>query len=90
MKSHSDNQNLVTKDFLKLELSDLKNELQGELGALEKRLGKKLDNVTNMLVDVAGQLQDMREENTIGTHQIKELRTTSGDHEKRISKLEIT
>lgn len=72
----------------------LREELKNEIATLEERLGKafdkRFDKVTNMLVDVAGHLQVIREEMTIGTHQVHELREIADNHEKRISKLEAS
>lgn len=55
---------------------------------LEERLVKHRDDILSRLDDVMGQLEGMREENTISYHQSREFLETTEDHEKRIKKLE--
>jgi hypothetical protein len=40
--------------------------------------------------EVVGELQNMREDNMIGTYQMRELRENVDDYEKRIKKLETS
>ncbi|MCL4419784.1 hypothetical protein M1146_06865 [Patescibacteria group bacterium] len=49
---------------------------------------KYRDDILTKIDEVMGELQTMREENTIGTYQTRELREQVDDHEKRIIKLE--
>ncbi len=49
---------------------------------------KYRDDVLTKLDGVMGELQTMREENTIGTYQIGELKERVDDHEKRVTRLE--
>jgi BMFP domain-containing protein YqiC len=79
--------------------------LQKELGSLEKRVDIKLENlkqdidekargyrddVLTKLDGVMGELQTIREENTVGTYQMSELRRRVDNHDKRIASLEKT
>lgn len=48
------------------------------------------DENMNRLDEVMGELQNIREDNTIGTYQARELRENVDDHEKRIKKLETS
>lgn len=48
------------------------------------------DENTTRFDEIVGELQNMREDNIIGTYQIRELRENVDDHEKRITKLETS
>ena len=48
------------------------------------------DENMNRLDDVMGELENIREDNMIGTYQTRELRENVDNHEKRISKLETS
>src|SRR3972149_8461411 len=54
----------------------------GQIG-LEKRLGDKIDNLTNIVLDFISRVKTLEDENALGVEQY-------GDHEKRISKLEAS
>lgn len=69
--------------------------LEGKVDGIEKRLGDKidgievkLDRIANQLDGFVGRVDDLTNDNEIGTDQIHLLRETSKDHEKRIAKLE--
>lgn len=49
---------------------------------------KYRDDVLTKLDGVIGELQTMREENTMGTYQTGEIKERVDDHEKRITRLE--
>jgi len=57
---------------------------------LDSKLTKYKDEILNGLDEVMGELQAMREDNTIGIHQTRVLREDVDNHEKRITKLEST
>ncbi len=48
----------------------------------------KLDKISNQLDGFVGRVDDLSNDNEIGTDHIHELRKTTKDHEKRIAKLE--
>ncbi|MEK7159913.1 MAG: hypothetical protein AAB702_00330 [Patescibacteria group bacterium] len=80
--------NYVTKSFLKAELKVALNDFRhGLLKELNEKSKKYRDDILTKLDEVVGELQTMREENTIGVHQTRELREEVDDHEKRITKL---
>lgn len=72
---------LVTKDFLEEKLSKVKSELRNELRVYHDEIMTKLD-------EIVGELQTMREENTIGAYQTPEIRNQVEDHERRLKRLE--
>lgn len=63
-----------------------------KLENLERRVDEKAkqyrDDVLIKMDEAIGELQTMREENTIGSHQITRLNDQVEDHEKRIKILE--
>lgn len=81
MKKNSVASELVTKSFLRSELDDLKKEID------EKAQGYR-DQILTKLDGVMGELQTIREDNVIGTHQTSQLREEVDNHEKRIRNLE--
>lgn len=90
MKKKNDDQDAVTKGFLKDTLQNYptKADLREELEKVDARVEKRHDEVMNAIDGVMKELENMREDNLIGTYQIRELRETSEDHEKRIAKIE--
>ena len=85
MKRKSDLLEPATKEdvreLLKEEIQEAKKELREEIHEFKDDIMTKLD-------DIAGQLETMRDENTIGSYQTRNLNETVEDHEKRIKKLE--
>lgn len=77
----------VTKSFLK---AQLKTALNKQTREFDQKSKKYRDEILTGLDEVMGELQTMREENTIGVHQTRELREDVDGHEKRITKLEST
>ena len=57
-------------------------------GRIDENAQKYRDQILNSNDKLVKELQEMREENTIGSHQIRELNGQVDDHEKRIGKLE--
>ena len=57
---------------------------------MDENAAKYRDEILTKLDGVMGELQAMREENTVGAHQTRELREQVNDHEKRIEHLEKT
>lgn len=103
MKRQNSSSELVTKKDLKQELgkfatkADLKNEtisLRMNLDKLKLEIDDKArqyrDQVLTKLDGVMGELQNIREDNIIGSHQTAEMRDQVENHEKRIQKLEQT
>lgn len=52
------------------------------------KMGSTIDKISNQLDGFVGRVDDLTNNNEIGTDQIHELRKTAKDHEKRIAKLE--
>ncbi|MBU3978216.1 hypothetical protein KKE68_00765 [Patescibacteria group bacterium] len=85
-------------DKLRTELNNLGDKLRTELNNLGDKLRtefkeefrKYRDENMTRLDEVMGELQAIREDNTIGTYQIRELRTDVDEHEKKIKKIEKT
>ncbi len=71
----------ITTGFLNLRLDQLKQELNDTARQYRDQILTRLD-------EVMGELQNIREDNAIGSHQISELGKTTNNHEKRIKKLE--
>ncbi len=65
---------------------------KGDLLQLEEKLEDKItgfkDDIMTRLDDISGQLETMRQENTIGSYQTHNLEEKVDDHEKRLKKLE--
>ena len=88
--------NLATEEFLKKELSDLHKEIKEEMLDLREGIIDQVDSKNRQYKDeiltgldkVMKELEIIREDNVIGTHQIRELRVDVDNHEKRILKLE--
>ena len=79
MKKNSSD--VVTKVFLEIKLDKLKQEIDDNARDYKDEILSKLDGI-------AADLETMREENIIGTHQIRELRTQDASHERRIRDVE--
>ena len=94
----------ATKTDLKRESKILRAELlkieeQGEIlqdkfqelkNNVDENARKYRDQILTRLDEVMGELQTMRDEDTIGTHQIRELRKDVDAHEKKIKALQQT
>ncbi|OGH23138.1 MAG: hypothetical protein A3F31_04060 [Candidatus Levybacteria bacterium RIFCSPHIGHO2_12_FULL_38_12] len=80
---------------LRVELQKVEKSLRVELLRLEERIENSDENaieyrdqILTKLDKVMGELQTMREENTVGAYQIRELREKVDGHELRITRLE--
>ena len=80
-------------------IGKLDEKLDSKIGQLDEKLDSKIkqldnqnreyrDEILTKLDGIMGELQTMREENTIGMYQMREVKEELDDHEKRISKLE--
>lgn len=56
--------------------------------SLKEEIRESGDNLMNKIDSFAGKTATLEEENTVGTHQIRELREEVDGHEKRIKQLE--
>ena len=98
MKKKDNNAELVTRKILKDELSflDVKFEdVDGKFQQIDKKFEEMdknargyRDEILTKLDGVMGEMQTIREDNTIGTYQTRELRVEVDNHEKRIRRLE--
>ena len=82
-----DNKSL-RQEILKVEervenLEEGQKRLENKLDSLEG----KFDKMINTLDGIAGAVDDLRTENSVGTHQIRELNLKTEDHEERIKRL---
>lgn len=88
----SDLESALKKYATREDLLILKGELENKLSDLEQKIDSKAqgyrDEILTKLDGVMGELETMRQENTIGTHQISNLQEASENHEKRIKHLE--
>jgi len=75
------------KEFKKELKTELKTELREDLG---EDIRKFRDEIMTGIDGVMKELEAMREDSTIGTYQIRNLREEADDHEKRITRLEST
>ncbi|MCL4418726.1 hypothetical protein M1146_01335 [Patescibacteria group bacterium] len=82
--------NLVTRAVLKEELGITNRELRGIIEKMDEKNRKYRDQILTGLDGVMKELETMREENTVGTHQIRELDVKVDNHETRIAKLEAS
>ncbi len=100
MKKKSLSAESISKDFLKEKLDDLRIELLTDVRD-EVRLGideakqelddnakKYRDQILSKLVGIAGDLETIKQENTVGGYQLSKLRQSIINHEKRIKKVE--
>lgn len=77
MKQKNNSSDLVTKGFLEVKLQEVDDNAR-----------KYRDEILTKLDGVMGELKTMREETTIGAHQVFELREQVDSHEERITHLE--
>ena len=88
----------ATKDDLKQAINNLdekfatKDDLNDMADLVIGRLEKYMDQTKNEMMThidhISKGIDDMRTENTVGTHQIREIRIQVDDHDKRITTLE--
>ncbi len=81
MKKKNDSLEVVTKVFLEIKLDEVKRDIDDKAKGYRDEILTKLDGVM-------GELQTIREENTVGAYQTRELREEVDSHEKRIRRLE--
>ena len=81
MKQKTTQLNPLTIADLKYFFDELRHEFKEELK-------KYRDENMTRLDEVMGELQTIREDNTIGTYQIRELQKEVDDHETRIRTVE--
>ncbi len=65
-------------------------ESQSRLEEKVDKMGETIEKISNQLDGFVGRVDDLTNDNEIGTEQIHELRDTVKDHGKRISKLEVS
>lgn len=75
---------------LRAELLRLEVKMEGMEERIDENAKKYRDQVLGKLDGVMGELETMRQENTIGAYQTSELRKQIDDHEKRLVQLEKT
>ena len=79
----------VTRRDLREELDRFKKQdLKEGLDGLREEMRDYRDQIMTGLDGVMKELESMREDSTIGTYQIRNLREEVDDHEKRITKIE--
>lgn len=91
MKQKNDSSKNATKGDLELLARSLRKELlqlEERIESLDENARKYRDEILTKLDSVMGELKTMREETTIGAHQVFELREQVDNHEERISHLE--
>jgi hypothetical protein len=80
--------NNTSQQATKVDLIILREDLEKKFEETNENNRKYKDQILTGLDGVMKELESMREENTIGTHQTRELRKDVDRHEKRIAKLE--
>lgn len=90
--------NYATKSDLNKTVKSTERVLRAEILRVEERVENVeesqkrteviLNKISNQLDGFVGRVDDLTNDNEIGTDQIHELRKTAKDHEKRITKLE--
>jgi len=80
--------NNTSQQVTKVDLLTLREDLEKRFEETNENNRKYKDQILTGLDGVMKELESMREENTIGTHQTKELREEVDEHEKRITTLE--
>jgi len=88
MKQKNDSSKNATKGDLELLASSLRKELSQLEGRVEQHAKEYRDEILTRLDEVMGELKTIREETTIGAHQVFELQEQVDDHEGRITNLE--
>lgn len=96
MKQKKKSLTLVTEGFLEERLDKLEDKLEEKLkykleefgDGIDENARKYRDEILTKLDGVMGELQTMREENTVGAYQTSEFRDRVDDHEKRTVALE--
>ena len=103
MKSNKNSSKIITKAYLKRELSKLAT--KEELKSLERRINFRFDNfkeevdenakkyrdqILTRLDGVMNELETRRDERDLETHQYSELKDQVDDHEKRIARIETS
>lgn len=88
----TDLESALKKYTTRRDLLILKSDLENKINDLEQKVDSKAqgyrDEILTKLDGVMGELQAMREENTVGTYQTAQLREDVDSHEKRIKSLE--
>ena len=85
----------LSKFATKTDLRNIEKSLRSEMlhveqrgESLEDKMKQYKDEIITKIDGVMGELEAMREDSMIGTHQISELREEVDNHEKRINLLE--
>lgn len=81
MKQKGSYADIVTKGYLEQKLEETKRDIDDSAKGYRDEVLTKLDKVM-------GELETMREENTIGFSQLNGMQKQVTSHEKRIKKLE--
>lgn len=79
---------LQSETITKQDFQNALDKIFGEFGAMNEKLRKLEDRMNEYHDDIVGQLETLRDENTIGVYQTRELREITDDHETRITKIE--
>ena len=73
---------------LNAKIDAVEERLNAKIDAVEERLSTKLDKIMNILDGFVGVVDDLRTDNTVGTHQTRELQKKVDDHEERLQQVE--
>ncbi|PIY94917.1 MAG: hypothetical protein COY68_00960 [Candidatus Levybacteria bacterium CG_4_10_14_0_8_um_filter_35_23] len=80
--------NNASQQVTKIDLLVLREDLEKKFEETNENNRKYKDQILTGLDGVMKELETMREESTIGTHQTRELRKDVDGHEERITTLE--
>ncbi len=83
----------IRREILRVEekvdnLEEGQKRLEEELRELRADNHTKLDRLQNTLDGFIGTVDDLRTDNTVGTHHTRELQIKVDDHEKRLKQIE--
>lgn len=78
----------ATKDDLRVEIGLVKIDFQEAFENHDEKNREYRDQVLTGLDKVMKELEAIREDSVVGTHQTREIRVDVDNHEKRIAKLE--
>jgi uncharacterized coiled-coil protein SlyX len=92
-KTVKDSERILRAEILRVEerLENVEDRLTNKIDSVEAKvdkMGATIEKISIQLDGFVGRVDDLTNDNIIGTDQIHELRRSSKDHEKRIAKLE--
>lgn len=88
MKQKNDDNEVVTKGYLRHELSILRTEFDKLRIEVDEKAKTYRDQILTRLDEIMGEFENIREDRTLAVGQTRDLRDQVEDHERRIGKME--